>query len=250
MAARKRVSLRWDSAGYSPVCQRSYDRESHLGLFLLEKQMKIKNWAKFQHFKDRRPPWVKLYRDILDDVEWFELDPKLAKILVMLWLIASEEQDGILPDAKKLAFRLRLSEKEINSAIIGLSHWLEHSDIDGISSGYQDDLPETETEKEKEEREKKEKLALDVKLGFVEFWKCYPKKIAKPNAEKAWMKIAPDVDLTKRIIHAISAQKLIEREEQFIPYPASWLNARRWEDGLDGGKPANGLKYWQKGYQS
>jgi hypothetical protein len=212
--------------------------------------MKIKNWSKFQHFKDRRPPWVKLYRDILDDVEWFELDPKLAKILVMLWLIASEEQDGILPDAKKLAFRLRLSEKEINSAIIGLSHWLEHSDIDGISSGYQDDLPETETEKEKEEREKREKLALDVKLGFIEFWKCYPKKIAKPNAEKAWMKIAPDVDLSKRIIHAISEQKLLEREEQFIPYPASWLNARRWEDDLVAGKSSNGLKYWEKGYQS
>jgi hypothetical protein len=44
------------------------------------------------------------------------------------------------------------------------------------------------------------------------------------------MKIAPDVDLSKRIIHAISEQKLLEREEQFIPYPASWLNARRWED--------------------
>ena len=120
--------------------------------------MKIKNWAKFQHFKDRKPPWVKLYRDILDDVEWFELEPKLAKILVMLWLIASEEQNGELPDSKKLAFRLRLTEKEINTAIIGLSHWLEQSDIDAISLRYQDDLPETETETEtKRETEKKER---------------------------------------------------------------------------------------------
>lgn len=213
--------------------------------------MKIKNWSKFQHFKDRRPPWVKLYRDLLDDMEWHDLDPLSSKVLVTLWLLASEddEQQGKLPNIKTLSWRLRLPQEQVLNCINKLSHWLEQDDINLISSGHQDDLPETETEKEKEEREKREKLALDVKLGFVEFWKCYPKKIAKPNAEKAWMKIAPDVDLSKRIIHAISEQKLLEREEQFIPYPASWLNARRWEDGLDGGKPANGLKYWQKGYQ-
>jgi hypothetical protein len=66
--------------------------------------MQIKNWKKFQHFKDRKPPWVKLYRDLLDDIEWFELDPKAAKVLVMLWLIASED-DGNIPTAKQLAFR-------------------------------------------------------------------------------------------------------------------------------------------------
>ncbi len=112
--------------------------------------MKIKNWTKFQHFKDRRPPWIKLYRDILDDVKWFELDAKLAKILVMLWLIASEEKDGELPDCKTLAFRLRLTEKEMNSAINGLSSWLIQSDCAMISARYQDDRPETETETETE----------------------------------------------------------------------------------------------------
>jgi hypothetical protein len=126
--------------------------------------MKIKNWAKFQHFKDRKPPWVKLYRDILDDVEWFELDSKLAKILVMLWLIASEEQNGELPDSKKLAFRLRLTEKEINTAIIGLSHWLEQSDTDAISSRYQSDLPETETETETETKREAEKKGRATRL--------------------------------------------------------------------------------------
>ena len=125
--------------------------------------VKIKNWAKFQHFKDRRPPWVKLYRDILDDVEWFELDPKLAKILVMLWLIASEEEDGQLPDVKKLSFRLRLPEKEINAAIIGLSHWLDQDDTAPISAGYQDDLPERETETETE-TEKKQKAPRATRL--------------------------------------------------------------------------------------
>jgi len=118
--------------------------------------MRIKNWSKFQHFKDRRPPWVKLYRDILDDIEWHELDPQAAKVLVMLWLIASED-DGNLPDIKKLAFRLRMTEKQTSDCIFKLSHWVEQDDIKPISTRYQDDRLETETETEREKEGEKEK---------------------------------------------------------------------------------------------
>lgn len=111
--------------------------------------MQIKNWKKFQHFKDRKPPWVKLYRDLLDDIEWFELDPKAAKVLTMLWLIASED-DGNIPTTKQLAFRLRMSEKETEVCISKLSHWLIQDDNTTISTRYQDDAPETETETELE----------------------------------------------------------------------------------------------------
>lgn len=109
----------------------------------------VKNWSKFQHFKDRRPPWIKLYRDILDDMEWFKLDPVAAKALVMLWLIASED-DGRLPDVETLAFRLRKSNSEIETIISKLSHWLEQSDNSEVSPRYQADTPERETEEEKE----------------------------------------------------------------------------------------------------
>lgn len=114
--------------------------------------MRIKNFSKFQHFKDRTPPWVKLYRDILDDPDWHELDPAAAKVLVMLWLIASEDEtkQGLLPSVKKLAFRLRVSEKQLEQSLTKLSHWLIHDDIGLISERYQSDAPETERETEEE----------------------------------------------------------------------------------------------------
>ena len=209
-----------------------------------------KNWTIFQHYKDRCPPWVKLHRELLNDKQFMCLPVASKALAPLLWLLASESKTGEFDGSiEELVFRLRFTTKEVEAGLkplIDKGFFLSASGV--LADCLQDAIPETE--REREERERQKQLALDVKLGFVEFWKCYPKKIAKPNAEKAWMKIAPDVDLTKRIIHAISAQKLIEREEQFIPYPASWLNARRWEDGLDGGKPANGLKYWEKGYQS
>jgi hypothetical protein len=117
--------------------------------------MQIKHWKKFQHFKDRKPPWVKLYRDVLDDLEWYELDPLASKVLVMCWLIASED-DGRLPPTKTLAFRLRMTEKQTNDCLNKLSHWLDQDDINTISERYQDDSLETERETEKEiETEKK-----------------------------------------------------------------------------------------------
>lgn len=121
--------------------------------------LKIKGWSKFQHFKDRKPPWIKLYRDILDDVDWHDLDSDSAKILVMLWLIASED-DGDLPELKKLAFRLRISESKLNQSLTKLNHWLIQDDINVISERYQSDAPETEKETEtyKEETESEREI--------------------------------------------------------------------------------------------
>jgi uncharacterized phage protein (TIGR02220 family) len=111
--------------------------------------LRVKNWSKFQHFKDRKPPWVKLYRDILDDLEWHELDPQAAKVLVMLWLIASEDE-GRLPNNKELAFRLRISEKSLETVVSKLDHWLYQDDINEISKLRLKVPGETETETETE----------------------------------------------------------------------------------------------------
>jgi uncharacterized protein YdaU (DUF1376 family) len=67
---------------------------------------------------------------------------------------------------------------------------------------------------------------------FDIFWKSYPRKVARENALKAWLKIKPDDALTKQIIDAINKQGLCNREIQFVPHPASWLNAARWEDEI------------------
>ena len=70
--------------------------------------------------------------------------------------------------------------------------------------------------------------------GFAAFWDLYPKKRSKANAVKAWLKLKPDAALTSRIEAGLERAKGREdwqREDgKFIPYPASWLSARGWED--------------------
>ena len=70
--------------------------------------------------------------------------------------------------------------------------------------------------------------------SFEAFWKAYPKKSAKTNALKAWSKIKPDENLLNNILSAVEAQSHSEQwlkdEGRYIPYPATWLNGKRWED--------------------
>jgi len=130
---------------------------------------RIKNWEKFQHFKDRRPPWIKLYRDILDDLEWFKLDSDSKAFLVELWLLASEDKDytGNIPAIEVISFRLRKPVEVINNLVSSISHWLERTDIETISKRYQDGSPETETETEREtETEKDITLISNRERGF------------------------------------------------------------------------------------
>lgn len=203
-------------------------------------QFKIKNWEKFQHFKDRTPPWIKLYRNLLDDPDWHELDPYAAKILVMLWLVASEsnQADGVLPHTKKLAFRLRISEKNLCNVLSQLSNWLIQLDNSMVSDCYQTDAPErareeTETETETDIRASaKQESQLE---HFETFWVSYPRKKNKGDAEKAWRVVRPDAALLSRILGAVEVAKRSDdwRKEsgKYIPYPASWLRAKGWEDG-------------------
>ena len=115
---------------------------------------------------------MKLYRDLLDDIEWHELDPVAAKVLTMLWLIASED-DGNIPELKILSFRLRMPLKTTKDCITKLNHWLEQDDINVISNGYQSDSLETETERETKKEKEKEG---DAPFGVsIEVWNDFVK---------------------------------------------------------------------------
>ena len=71
---------------------------------------------------------------------------------------------------------------------------------------------------------------------FNQFWTAYPKRVAKQSAVKAFEKLKPDEKLLEAMLKAIARQKESKQWEKdggaFIPYPATWLNQRRWEDEL------------------
>lgn len=61
----------------------------------------IKNWARFQLYKDRTPPWICLYNTLLDDIDFNLLEPRTQRDLIFIWLLYSRkfgrEESGCLP---------------------------------------------------------------------------------------------------------------------------------------------------------
>lgn len=69
---------------------------------------------------------------------------------------------------------------------------------------------------------------------FDTFWSAYPKKKGKGEAQKVFHKLKISEQTLDLILFKISEEKRSDQwnrdNGQFIPYPSTWLNQRRWED--------------------
>lgn len=110
-----------------------------------------KNWDSFQHYKNRRPPWIKLHHTLVDDVNFHALKGEDAKFLVMIWLIASEDF-GKLPPVAELAFRLRMPIKQAEQLLARLKAWFESDASKPLARVEQVATPEGEAEADEERK--------------------------------------------------------------------------------------------------
>lgn len=191
-----------------------------------------KSWGDFQHYKDRAPPWIKLHKSLLDNYEFQCLPVASRAIAPMLWLLASDHERGeIDATPKKLAFRLRMTEREATDALKPLidNGFFEvlHVDSGPLAERKRDAMPEerrgeTETEKETE-------------VGFEDFWKAWPKNERKQDKGKCLAKWNADkLDaLADKILSDIAVKKETQKwRGGYIEAPLVYLNNQRWEDGV------------------
>ena len=101
-------------------------------------------------------------------------------------------------------------------------------------------LPDTENADAKERTKRKNTPPIspqeELEQMFARFWSLYPRKQGKKKAREAWYKLAPSMALCRRMSAALKAQMRSEEWTRdggrYIPYPATWINGRRWEDEL------------------
>ena len=77
----------------------------------------------------------------------------------------------------------------------------------------------------------------------MQFYQSYPNKVAKKKAYEAWQKLEKSEDikaLLPILLDAIGKQKqakeIQKAKGEFVsewPYPATWLNGKRWEDEIE-----------------
>lgn len=69
----------------------------------------IKNWDELQHYRDRTPPWIKLYNHLLDDYEFASLQDDSKLHLVLIWLLASRNRNKLPYDNEWIKQRIGVS---------------------------------------------------------------------------------------------------------------------------------------------
>jgi len=126
----------------------------------------VRNWEKFQHYKFRNPPWIKLHSMLLDDYEWRQLSDNSKLLLFHLWMLASRYQNAIPYDLEFVKSKLPikteidLSELAQSGYLIIKSTMSQHAS-NALASCKQN--ADSETENRVQSREEKYTLSSSEK---------------------------------------------------------------------------------------
>ena len=78
---------------------------------------------------------------------------------------------------------------------------------------------------------KRRRRRVSYSADFLAFWALYPayRRVKKPFAAVAWENEQPDIEAVKRAL-TWQIPDWAKSERKYTPHPASYINARRWED--------------------
>jgi len=107
----------------------------------------VRKWAEWQTYRNDRgaPPWIKVYRRLLQDLEWSSLTDAEKGQLVSIWILAAD-RDGYIPDDPPALRRVLGLEHEPDLARFKDLEFLvpcgSQRDADVASEWRQSDAPE------------------------------------------------------------------------------------------------------------
>jgi hypothetical protein len=205
-----------------------------------------KNWKSFQHYKERTPAWIKLHKGLLTDFAFNRLPLASRALAPMLWLLASEYEDGeITASMDEIAFRLHVSVSDLQSALKPLVDSGFFVASEALAEPEQDAIPEKRREEDIEKRTREEEETDSRSVAdatrpnasdFDEFWKAYPRRDGpnprKPAEQKfnALAKTGVDPAMMIAAVKRMALDQARDIGTRFIPQAVTWLNQQRWTD--------------------
>jgi len=156
----------------------------------------VKNFDSFQHYKDRTPPWIKLYNSILEDYEFACLQDASKLQLVLIWLLASRTNNKIPYDERWIQKKLQL-DSEIDLDTLERAGFINK--INGDSSALADCLQNARPEERRgEERESmsEQKIVPSIPLKNGDEWSPTDELMSE------WQSAYPLVDLSTELAKA------------------------------------------------
>jgi len=113
--------------------------------------LNVKNWDEFQQYKDREPKWIKIYRSILMDYKYEQLNDAEFGALVKIWLLSSQLNNKIPYDPSFIQRKCGLSSKPNIKKYLQLGFLILDESVQDCTEMYKN-VPRED--KIREEREK------------------------------------------------------------------------------------------------
>jgi len=225
------------------ICMKFYLK--HQMISVVDNRIKLTNWDKYQNIKsldavrEKQRIRVQRYREKQKKLQKLEnhVEVETCNVTRNATSNATDMSQVTLPSQENIRIReienirnreyknIRSKELE-NKDVKNKEKELTNKDIAHSPDGTNERptaLVKSSPRKPKDKSYLKE---------FERFYANYPRKIGKAMCKKWFEKHKPDQEFTDKLIEAVNKQKLLPQwsDPKFIPYPATWLNQKRYED--------------------
>ena len=225
-------------------------------------RLQVLRWKEFQHYGTiRRPPWIKLHRQLLDNRQWHELSADAAKLLVECWLLASEGHEGALVGnvIDDLCWRLHRREETIlpmlkELAAAGFISLDYHGKGSVLAPGKLDAPSEPRSVEEKRvDKRRVRALRKKYSSAFEEVWKIHGRgskvKAAEEYSAAVGNGVTHDV-IVSQLSGYVAAELRLDDSPPFKgQHLFRWLKEGRWEEEYEvkedeGYRPASAFEWF------
>jgi hypothetical protein len=212
----------------------------------------VRNFDRFQHYKDRSPVWIKLYNELLDDYA-FGLLPDASKMhLVAIWLLASRSANRIPLDPLWVARRISATDPVDLDLLRNAGFILFHDALAECAPAASPEKENKETEDKKEEEQNPLSAAADASRlepqsvrrinpypeAFELFWRDYPTDalMSKKRAFVQWKRLG-ETDRVAARAAIPGFRDYCRKNPTYRPVHAERFLSQRRFDGFTGGEP-------------
>lgn len=189
---------------------------------------RIKEWEKYQHYKDRCPPWIKLHKSLLTSKTWVMLDDA-SRVLAVACMMLAADTDNKIPIDPAYMRRVAYLNSDPDFGPLLETEFLE---LVKEKNGRKQDASKALAICTTEERRGERDIDSDPP-GFNIFWDNWPpceRKQARGKCLEVWKRKGLEAKADAICTH-LSAMRASEqwRDAQFIPAPLVYLNQERWD---------------------
>lgn len=217
--------------------------------------------------------WFRMYGEFASDPKVQSMSEAMQRRLVMLFCLRCSN-DLVTLHVTEIAFALRVTDEELaeTKAVFlrkgfidedwNLTNWDKRQFVSDSSAarvskhrakkkeeGNGDVTLQKRSSNALEQNRTDTEQNKDYMAGFEQFYAAYPKKAKRPDAEKAFKTINPDAELLGRMLQAIkrfaASDDWKKDDGKYIPYPATWLRGKRWEEVPNLTVVATGTDTWR-----